>query len=212
MSAIVSGEIRFGRVPREHWVQPDWIDEKKAADYRSKLMEVGIIYGDNVAYRNMCRFNSGVRLIQRTRYLTYRLGICSSSTDIRFCNRTSGTGGLSLTSSSHAISTLIRSTSCRTIARRMASPLLLTSSEKPCRPYGMSLKASNTLQKARAAGLTSFADFIRQHPEFVAEDNGAMFVSDNDSDGYNLCHCDYIFSFPFGSTLLTECESSLVKL
>ena len=58
---VVSGSVEFGTVPRDHWVQPDWIDEEKATAGRNKMMEDNIIYGGSVSYRNMCRFNSGVR-------------------------------------------------------------------------------------------------------------------------------------------------------
>ncbi|KAF9511666.1 glycosyltransferase family 15 protein [Hydnum rufescens UP504] len=58
-SEITSTPCVYGKIPRDHWVQPDWIDEAKAAEYRLKLAEAKIIYGDSVPYRNMCRFNSG---------------------------------------------------------------------------------------------------------------------------------------------------------
>ena len=53
--------MEFGQVPAEHWRQPDWIDEEKATASRNKMVEDNIIYGGSVSYRNMCRFNSGVR-------------------------------------------------------------------------------------------------------------------------------------------------------
>ncbi|KAG2157129.1 glycosyltransferase family 15 protein [Suillus clintonianus] len=45
-------DVSFGLIPRESWVQPDWIDEGKAQEGRNKLAVFR-------AYRNMCRFNSG---------------------------------------------------------------------------------------------------------------------------------------------------------
>ena len=53
--------MEFGLIPREHWIQPDSIDEEKATASRNKMMEANIIYGGSVSYRNMCRYNSGVR-------------------------------------------------------------------------------------------------------------------------------------------------------
>jgi hypothetical protein len=53
--------MEFGLIPPEHWVQPDSIDEVKATASRNKLMEDNVIYGGSVSYRNMCRYNSGVR-------------------------------------------------------------------------------------------------------------------------------------------------------
>jgi alpha 1,2-mannosyltransferase len=60
ISILVSGEVTFATIPREHWVQPDWIDEEKAKASRDKMSEEGVIYGGSKPYRNMCRFNSGV--------------------------------------------------------------------------------------------------------------------------------------------------------
>jgi alpha 1,2-mannosyltransferase len=61
VSNVVSGPVEFGLIPHEHWTQPDWIDEEKATAGRNKMVQDNIIYGGSVSYRNMCRFNSGVR-------------------------------------------------------------------------------------------------------------------------------------------------------
>jgi len=57
---ITPAQIEFGVIPRDHWFQPNWIDEEEAQKGRDKLVAEGIIYGGSVSYRNMCRFNSGV--------------------------------------------------------------------------------------------------------------------------------------------------------
>ncbi|KAJ3903112.1 glycosyltransferase family 15 protein [Lentinula edodes] len=54
-----SAPISFGLIPKEHWYQPDWIDEEKATEGRAQMQAANIIYADSVPYRNMCRFNSG---------------------------------------------------------------------------------------------------------------------------------------------------------
>ncbi|KAF9032408.1 glycosyltransferase family 15 protein [Panaeolus papilionaceus] len=59
VSVLSSAKMEFGLIPKEHWFQPDWIDEKKAQAGREKMVEKNIIYGGSVSYRNMCRFNSG---------------------------------------------------------------------------------------------------------------------------------------------------------
>ncbi|KAH8825655.1 glycosyltransferase family 15 protein [Flagelloscypha sp. PMI_526] len=56
---IPNSEVKFGLIPREHWYQPDWIDEQRATNGRKKMVDQGIIYAESVPYRNMCRFNSG---------------------------------------------------------------------------------------------------------------------------------------------------------
>ncbi|KAJ1928440.1 alpha 1,2-mannosyltransferase 2.4.1 [Tieghemiomyces parasiticus] len=56
-AAVVSGNVSFGLIPKEHWSYPSWIDLNKAAAGRKKLKN--IIYGPSESYRHMCRFNSG---------------------------------------------------------------------------------------------------------------------------------------------------------
>ncbi|KAJ7753990.1 glycosyl transferase [Mycena metata] len=59
LNAVASGEVFYGQVLREHWVQPDWVDEDRATKGREQLVADNVIYGGSVSYRNMCRFNSG---------------------------------------------------------------------------------------------------------------------------------------------------------
>lgn len=59
VSVLIRSKVEFGQVPKEHWAQPDWIDEEKATAEREKMVEENVIYGGSVSYRNMCRFNSG---------------------------------------------------------------------------------------------------------------------------------------------------------
>ncbi|KAJ7880159.1 glycosyltransferase family 15 protein [Mycena leptocephala] len=56
---LTQNNIEFGLIPRNHWFQPDSIDEEKAAASRQNMVDNGVIYGGVVPYRNMCRFNSG---------------------------------------------------------------------------------------------------------------------------------------------------------
>lgn len=58
-SAIVSGEAKYGLIPKEHWSYPDWIDLEKAKKSREDMKKANIIYGDSESYRHMCRFESG---------------------------------------------------------------------------------------------------------------------------------------------------------
>ncbi|EPQ51263.1 glycosyltransferase family 15 protein [Gloeophyllum trabeum ATCC 11539] len=72
VSVLTDAPMQFGLIPREHWVQPDWIDEGRAQQARRTMKMQGVIYGDSVSYRNMCRFNSGFfykhSLLQPYRY------------------------------------------------------------------------------------------------------------------------------------------------
>jgi alpha 1,2-mannosyltransferase len=41
---LTDAPMSFGIIPKEHWYQPDWIDEEKATQSRMKMMLQGIIY------------------------------------------------------------------------------------------------------------------------------------------------------------------------
>lgn len=49
----------LGLVPTDHWVEPSWIDEEKAAASRAVLEEKQVLYAGSVSYRRMCRYQSG---------------------------------------------------------------------------------------------------------------------------------------------------------
>ncbi|TFK62911.1 hypothetical protein BDN72DRAFT_929613, partial [Pluteus cervinus] len=78
---LTNSTVEFGLIPREHWIQPDWIDEEKAYRARQRMKSLGVLYGGNYSqygrhrYRNMCRFNSGVSL-QISSVFTPRLRSC----------------------------------------------------------------------------------------------------------------------------------------
>ncbi|KAF2649239.1 glycosyltransferase family 15 protein [Lophiostoma macrostomum CBS 122681] len=58
-TALVSGKTKYGKIPKEHWSFPDFIDQDRAARVRDEMKEKKIIYGDSVSYRHMCRYESG---------------------------------------------------------------------------------------------------------------------------------------------------------
>lgn len=78
ISVISKSSMEFGIIPRDFWYQPSWIDEEKATAARKQMEADNVIYGGvlflitrfkctlcdisgSLSYRNMCRFNSGVR-------------------------------------------------------------------------------------------------------------------------------------------------------
>ncbi|PAV23261.1 glycosyltransferase family 15 [Pyrrhoderma noxium] len=71
-SELTDAEVHYGQIPRDHWYQPDSIDEDKAKASREQMVKDNVIYGGSVPYRNMCRFNSGFfyrhELLQNYRY------------------------------------------------------------------------------------------------------------------------------------------------
>lgn len=56
-SRLASGVTKYGKIPKEHWSIPSYVDEEKAEQARIDMKD--IIYGDSLPYRHMCRFNSG---------------------------------------------------------------------------------------------------------------------------------------------------------
>ena len=83
VSILSAATMEFGLVPPEHWHQPDWIDEEKATASRNQMMADNIIYGGSVSYRNMCRYNSGVRCDNsRARSIDCNIYFDSSSSNI----------------------------------------------------------------------------------------------------------------------------------
>jgi len=58
-SSLVSGKTHYGEIPEEHWSFPEWIDQEKAQKVREDMKQRGVIYGDSVSYRHMCRYESG---------------------------------------------------------------------------------------------------------------------------------------------------------
>ncbi|KIK55936.1 glycosyltransferase family 15 protein [Collybiopsis luxurians FD-317 M1] len=59
VSVLTRSEMKFGTVPKDHWSQPDWIDEEKAANARKQMELSRVKYGGSLNYRHMCRFNAG---------------------------------------------------------------------------------------------------------------------------------------------------------
>ncbi|KAH8833878.1 glycosyltransferase family 15 protein [Flagelloscypha sp. PMI_526] len=72
VSVLTNSKVEFGLIPRDHWYQPSWIDEERAKKAREDMKTKNVPYGDNLGYRNMCRFNSGFfyrhELLQKYKY------------------------------------------------------------------------------------------------------------------------------------------------
>ncbi|PGH26881.1 hypothetical protein AJ80_01463 [Polytolypa hystricis UAMH7299] len=58
-SNLVSGKTHYGKIPREHWSFPEFIDQDRAAEVRKEMKQKQVIYGDSISYRHMCRYESG---------------------------------------------------------------------------------------------------------------------------------------------------------
>ncbi|KAI9798650.1 MAG: hypothetical protein M1833_004639 [Piccolia ochrophora] len=58
--AATKAEIRYERIPKEHWDVPSWINEDLFRESAKVLKEKDVQYSDMVSYHQMCRWNSGM--------------------------------------------------------------------------------------------------------------------------------------------------------
>lgn len=57
--AVYPTSVSFGDIPHEQWSIPSWINTTKMEEGMAYMKAKGVIYGDNLSYRHMCRYNSG---------------------------------------------------------------------------------------------------------------------------------------------------------
>lgn len=152
-TAIVSGKTKYGKIPKEHWSYPEWIDQKKAAETRRVMKEKNIIYGDLESYRHMCRFESGFfwrneLMEEYDWYWRVEPGIkihCDLDYDLfKFMQDNDKAYGFTI--SIHEFEATIPSLWQHT------------------------------------------KDFIKLHPEYIADNNLLDFISNDKGETYNLCH------------------------
>src|SRR5579863_3923695 len=80
------------------------------------------------------------------------------------------------------------------------SPSRCTSSDGRSSRYGPLSKARPITRRTACLGsclpspFLQHVDFIREHPEYVAQNNAMGFLSDDGGVDYNLCHCTSFFS------------------
>ncbi|KAJ7049647.1 glycosyltransferase family 15 protein [Mycena amicta] len=66
-----SGPVMYGQVPKEHWVQPDWIDEDRATKGRDALVAENVIYGGSPDVHFHCNINFDPFLYMQDRNKVY---------------------------------------------------------------------------------------------------------------------------------------------
>ncbi|KAH9478013.1 Glycolipid 2-alpha-mannosyltransferase 1 [Psilocybe cubensis] len=54
VTELTDAEVKFGIIPKEHWVQPEYIDEARAAASRGRMVQSNIIYGDRPDVKFFC--------------------------------------------------------------------------------------------------------------------------------------------------------------
>ncbi|KAL0564698.1 hypothetical protein V5O48_017342 [Marasmius crinis-equi] len=157
ISVLTPALVEFGVIPKEHWNQPPWIDEEKASKAREGMKAQKIKYGDNVQYRNMCRFNSGFffkhDLLKKYKWY-WRI-----EPNVKFHCDIKMDPFLFMEQNDKVYSQ--RPTSGFTIA-----------------VYEIAGTIPSLWRNVR--------EFMEQHPEYVAENNSMPFLSNNHGTTYNL--------------------------
>ena len=51
--------VTFGDIPESEWSIPEWINTTKMEEGMASMKRAGVVYGDSLSYRHMCRYNSG---------------------------------------------------------------------------------------------------------------------------------------------------------
>jgi alpha 1,2-mannosyltransferase len=152
-TALVTGETKYGLIPKEHWSFPDWIDLDKAAKTRQDMKEKKIIYGDSVSYRHMCRFESGFfyrhELLKDYEYY-WRVEpdvklYCDIDYDIFQFMKDNG------------------------------------------KKYGFTISLHEYEATIETLWSTT-RDFMKEHPDYIHNNNMMDFISDDGGASYNLCH------------------------
>ena len=61
-----------------------------------------------------------------------------------------------------------------------------------CARYSNRLLVTSKQAMSASSRLPTLADFITEHPEYIAPNNAMNFISDNGGASYNLCLCTSI--------------------
>jgi alpha 1,2-mannosyltransferase len=56
---MTKAKTHYGIIPKKHWSIPEDVDAERAAKARYEMGRAGVLYGDSLPYRHMCRFESG---------------------------------------------------------------------------------------------------------------------------------------------------------
>lgn len=91
-------------------------------------------------------------------------------------------------SNSSAISTPIPSCSCKIRTRSTDLPFLSMNTKRPSLRFGRPPEVQ-FYSSLRPSADVFVLEFIKAHPEYLAEDNAMNFISDDGGHNYNLCHC-----------------------
>lgn len=49
MGGAIMGPVSYGLIPKEDWLQPEWIDEERAAASRAQMVADNVVYGGTLS-------------------------------------------------------------------------------------------------------------------------------------------------------------------
>lgn len=159
-SSLISGQARYGRVPKDHWSFPDFIDQDRAAQTREDMK--AIYYGSSKSYRHMCRYESGF-FFQHPLMMEYEYYWRVEPGIQLYCDLP-------------------------------YDPFKLMREEKKKYSFVISL---HEIVETVTTLWNATKEFVKEHPEHIAENNSLGFLSDDGGETWNYCH--FWSNFEIGS-------------
>ncbi|GAW10328.1 glycosyltransferase family 15 protein [Lentinula edodes] len=180
VSVLTRAPIFFGLIPKEHWFQPDWIDEDRARAGRQKMMAQRIIYGGSVPGPLWC-----------SDIVTCVVSIQASFSNMNYCNHIDTTGGSFIYPSYQPLLNFLNTVSIRVepdvkfFCDLDYDPFLYMQEHDKVYSFTISLfewePTIPTLWQ-------TVKDFIGEYPQYVENHNAMDFLSNDGGKTYNLCH------------------------
>ncbi|KAG1753470.1 glycosyltransferase family 15 protein [Suillus lakei] len=188
VSVLTDADVSFGLIPREEWVQPDWIDEGRAQEGRNKLVRQGVIYGGKFII-DLIFFTilpSKPQAVFRTYVLATHPGTILSSV-VSYRNMCRFNSGFFFR---HELLTPYKwywrvEPDVRYYCDLDYDPFLFM--EDRDKVYGFTISMPEW-EPTIPSLWSTVKNFIAEYPQYVSPDNSMDFLSDNAGDSYNMCH------------------------
>jgi alpha 1,2-mannosyltransferase len=189
---LTQNNIEFGLIPRNHWFQPDSIDEAKAAASRQNMVDNGVIYGG--AYLGFdftsiweCRLIGAHRQRPVPQHVPLQFGLLLPAPAARQVPLLLACRVRFAPPSPLHDLNLLRRPDVNFFCNLPYDPFLFMQDNNL--KYGFTI----SLPEYPATIPTlwdAVREFIKEHPEYVVEGNAMGFLSDNGGKEYNNCHCE----------------------
>lgn len=203
MNALISSTASYGFIEPEDWEEPSWIDKEKAEQERENA---DYLYGHSQSYRRMCRYQSGGfyrHPLMQSYDFYWRLEpsvrfFCDIQEDPFLHMSQHNKVGPLLASSTFCLLTVKIS---RTVGRWLEMSVRKLYPVQVIHLFGTALvltlpdptalwdttKGESRIYTRSSPAERRFQEFIKKNPQFVADNNGMGFVSDDEGETYNLC-------------------------